>query len=101
MEYQDDQPSNHPTDRADEYGEQIDGYVVRKNEVRQEEQNHPHDPVDDEMPQETPAARQHKQDDYDHQYEHDEFHNYPFYMKHHSLEKQLAKSVAAPRTPAP
>jgi hypothetical protein len=39
MEYQDDQPSEHPADRADEYGEQIDGYVVRKNEVRQEEKD--------------------------------------------------------------
>lgn len=69
MEYQDDQPPNHTTDRADEYGEQVDGYVIRQNEVRQEEENHPHDPVYDEPPQVASTAGKHQQYDYYHQYE--------------------------------
>jgi hypothetical protein len=79
MEYQDDQPSNYPTDRADEYREQVDGYVVGENQVRQEQENQPDDPIDDELPQITPTSRQQKQDHYHNQYEYDEFHHPPFY----------------------
>jgi hypothetical protein len=86
MEYQDDQPSEHPTDCADEYGEQVDGYVIRQNEVRQQEEDHPYDPVDYKVPQETRATRQHEQDDCYNQYEYDEFHRPPLYIKHRSLE---------------
>jgi hypothetical protein len=71
MEYQDDQPSNHPTDRANKYGEQVDGYVIRQNEVRQQEENHTNDPVDDKVPQITCSPRQYEQDDNYHQYEYD------------------------------
>ena len=56
MEYQDDQPSNYPTDRADEHGEQVDGYVVCKKKVRQEQENHSDDPIDDEPPQVAPSS---------------------------------------------
>src|SRR5215207_7609480 len=56
MKYQDDQPSNYPTDRADEHGEQVDGSVVCKNQVRQEQENHSDDPIDDEPPQIAPAS---------------------------------------------
>ena len=56
MKYQDDQPSSYPTDRADEYGEQVDGYVVCKNHVRQEQKNHSDDPINYEPPQIAPAS---------------------------------------------
>ncbi len=79
MEYQDDQPSNYPADRTDEYGEQVDGYVVGKNQVRQEQENQPDDPIDDELPQITRTSRQQEQDHYHNQYEYDEFHYPPFY----------------------
>jgi hypothetical protein len=75
MQYQDDQPSNHPADRADEYGQHVDGYVVSKNEVRKEQEDHPEDPINDELSQVTPASRQEQQDRYYHQYEYDEFHH--------------------------
>ena len=79
VEDQDDQPSNHPTDSADEYGEQVDGYVVGENQVRKEQEDYSDDPIDDELPQITPAPRQEEQDHYNHQYEYDEFHRSPFY----------------------
>ena len=47
MKYEDDQPSHYPTDSADKYGDEIDGDVVHKDKVRQEDENHPEDPVDD------------------------------------------------------
>ena len=75
MEHQDDQPSNYPTDRTDEYGEHVDGYVVGKNQVRKEQEDHSDDPINDELPQITPASRQEEQDHYYHQYEYDEFHH--------------------------
>jgi hypothetical protein len=79
MEYQDNQPSDNPTDRTDEYGEHIEGYVVSKNKVTQEQEDQPHDPVDDELAHKTPASRQHEQDHYYHQYEYSEFHRSSFY----------------------
>jgi hypothetical protein len=63
------------TDRTDEYGEHVDGYVVSKNQVRKEQEDHSDDPIDDELPQITPASRQEEQDYYYHQYEYDEFHH--------------------------
>jgi hypothetical protein len=36
MEYQDNEPSDNATDRADEHGKHVDGYVVAKNEVSEE-----------------------------------------------------------------
>ena len=36
MEYQDNEPSDNPTDRADEHGKHVDGYVVCKYEVSEE-----------------------------------------------------------------
>jgi hypothetical protein len=56
MKYQDDQPSNYPTDRADEHGKHVDGYVVCKNQVRQEQKNHSDDPIHYEPPQIAPAS---------------------------------------------
>jgi hypothetical protein len=79
MEHQDNQPSDNPTDRTDEYGEQIEGYIVSKNKVTQEQEDQPHDPVDDELAHKTPASRQHEQDHYYHQYEYSEFHRSSFY----------------------
>ena len=48
MEYKNDYPTNYPADSADEHGDYVDGDVVREDEVRQEEQDHPKDRVDDE-----------------------------------------------------
>ncbi len=79
MKHQDEQPSEHPTDGTDKYGEQVNGYVVSKNEVSQEEENQPYDPIDDELTQKTPASRQQEQDNYYHHYEYDKFHCSPFY----------------------
>jgi hypothetical protein len=47
MEYQDNEPSDNPTDRADEHGKQVDGYVLSKNEVSEEQEDHSDDPIDD------------------------------------------------------
>ena len=33
VEYQDNEPSDYPTDRADEHGKHVDGYVLGKHEV--------------------------------------------------------------------
>ncbi len=41
MKYEDDQPPQYPTYGADEYGEDIDGYIVRKDQVSQEDEEHP------------------------------------------------------------
>ena len=101
MEYQDDQPSNHTADRADDYGEQVDGYVIRQNEVRQEEENHPHDPVDDELPQGASAAGKHQQYYYYYEYEYYYFHQPSFYTRHHSLLTQPLRSIGAPEAPGP
>jgi hypothetical protein len=81
MEYQDDQPPEHTTDRTDEYGEQVDGYVVSQDEVSKEEEDQPNDPIDDEPPQEASAARQQEHDNYSHQDEYDYFHRAPYYTK--------------------
>jgi hypothetical protein len=88
MEDQDDQPSEYPTDGTDEYGEQVNRYVVGKNQVGQEEENQPNDPIDDELPQKTPAPRQQEQDDYYHQYEYDYLHQPSFYTRHRRLKTQ-------------
>jgi hypothetical protein len=101
MEYQDDQPSNHTTDRADDYGEQVDRYVIRQNEVRQEEENHPHDPVDDELPQVASAAGKHQQYYYYYEYEHYYFHQPLFYIRHRRLLTQQLKSFGAPAASGP
>ena len=101
MEYQDDQPSNHTTDRADEYGEQVDGYVIRQNEVRQQEENHPHDPVDDELPQVASAAGKHQQYYYYYEYEYYYFHQPSFYTRHRSLLTQQLRSFGAPEASGP
>jgi hypothetical protein len=85
MEYQDDQPSNHPTDRADEYRQHVDGYIVCENKVRQEQQDDSGCPIDDEPSQKPPASRQEEQDPHYHQYEYDEFHHSPFYMAHSAV----------------
>jgi hypothetical protein len=85
MQYQDNEPSDNATDRADEYGKHVDGYVVAKKEVSEEQEDHSYDPVDDKLPQITTASRQHEQDRYHHQYEYDEFHQAPFYMRRWSL----------------
>ncbi len=87
MEYQDNEPSNYPTDRADEHGKHVDGYVLGKNEVSEEQEDQPHDPVDDEPPQKTPASRQQEQDHYYDQYEYDGFHRTPFYTKRWSVRR--------------
>jgi hypothetical protein len=47
MEYQDNEPSDNPTDRADKYGKQVDGYVLSENEVSEEQEDHSDDPIDD------------------------------------------------------
>ena len=97
MEYQDNKPSDNPTDRADEHGKQIDGYVVRKYEVRQEEENHPQNRVADEVSQKTPAARQHEQEYSYHQYEYDELHRSLFYTMRRSVfaAYRLTRSLGA------
>ncbi len=74
VEYQDNEPSDDPTDRADEHGKDVDGYVITKNEVSEEQQHHSGDPIDDELAQITSASRQHEHDRYHHQYEYEEFH---------------------------
>jgi hypothetical protein len=99
MEYQDDQPSNHTTNSADEHGEHVDGYVVRQNKVRQQQENYPYNPVDDEVPQVASAAGKHQQDYYHHQYEYDYFHQLPFYTKDRCLKTRLAKSIGALKDP--
>jgi hypothetical protein len=47
MEYQDNEPSDNPTDRADKHGKQVDGYVLSKNEVSEKQEDHSDDPIDD------------------------------------------------------
>jgi hypothetical protein len=101
MEYQDDQPSDHTADRADDYGEQIDGYVIRQNEVRQEKEYHPHDPVDDELPQVASAAGKHQQYYYYYEYEYYYFHQPSFYTRHHSLLTQQLRCFGAPEASGP
>lgn len=81
VEYQDDEPSHNPTDRADDHGKHVDGYVVGENEVGQKQENQTYDPIDDEPTQKTPAARQQEQDHYYDQYEYDKFHQAPLYMR--------------------
>jgi hypothetical protein len=71
MKYQDNEPSDKPTDRADEHGEHVDGYVLGEKEVRYKQQDQPYDPVDDEPTQKTPASRQQEHDHYDQHYEYD------------------------------
>ncbi len=74
MEYQDNEPSDDPTDRADEHGKQVDGYVLSKNKVSEEQEEYSDDPIDDELPHKPSASRQQEQDHYHHQYEYDGFH---------------------------
>ena len=81
VEYQDDEPSHNPTDRADDHGKHVDGYVVGENEVGQKQENQTYDPIDDETTQKTPASRQQEQDHYYDQYEYDKFHKAPLYMR--------------------
>jgi hypothetical protein len=85
MKHQDNEPSDNPTDRADEHGKHVDGYVIRQYEVSEEQEDHPDNPIDDEPPQKTSASRQQKQDHYHNHYEYDEFHQGPFYMSRWSL----------------
>jgi hypothetical protein len=94
MEYQDNKPSDNPTDRADEHGKQVDGYLVSKNEVSEEKEDHSDDAIDDELPQITSASRQHEQDHYHHQYEYDEFHQAPLYMRSSSVLRVAANDKA-------
>jgi len=47
VEHHDDQPSDYPTDGAEQYGDEVDGYVVLKKHVRQEEENLSDEAVDD------------------------------------------------------
>ncbi len=68
MEYEDYEPSDHPTDRADEHGKHVDGYILSKNKVGEEQEDQPHDPIDDEPTQKAPASRQQEQDHYCNQY---------------------------------
>lgn len=81
VEHQDDEPSDYPTDRADEHRKHVDGYIVSENEVGQKQEDQPYDPVDDEPTQKTSASCQQEQDHYYDQYEYDEFHQAPFYMR--------------------
>ena len=81
MEYQDNEPSGYPTDRAYEHGKHVDGYVIGKHEVGQKQEDQPYDPIDDEPTQKTPASRQQEQDHYSEQYEYDELHRVPFYTR--------------------
>ena len=85
MEYQDNEPSENPTYSADEHGKHVDGYVISKNQVSEEQQHHPDDPIDDELSQITSASRQYEQDHYYHHYEYDGFHQAPFYIRRGSL----------------
>jgi hypothetical protein len=71
MEYQDDQPSNHPAEGAYYYREQVDRYVIFEKEVGQEEEYHPDYPVDEKPRQRTRTPPQQNQD---HQYHyHDKY----------------------------
>lgn len=81
MEYQDNEPSDYPTDRADDHGKRVDGYVVGKDEIGEEQEDQPDDPVDDEPTQKTAASRKQEQDHYYDQYEYDDLHRAPLYMR--------------------
>ena len=48
VEHEEDQPPQHPTDGADEYGEDVDGDRGRKDQVRQEDEDYTEDPVNSE-----------------------------------------------------
>ena len=79
MEHEKDQPPQHPTDGADEYGEDVDGDGRRKDQVRQEDKDYPEDPVDDEPGQRESFAPRQGQEGHQryHEYEYDEFHRAP------------------------
>ena len=41
MKHQNDQPSDYSTDSTDQYSDEIDGDIVLKKQVRQEEEDYP------------------------------------------------------------
>ena len=47
MKHQDDQPSEYSADSTDQYGDEVDGDIVLKKQIRQEEEDQPDHPVDD------------------------------------------------------